>query len=436
MSRMRKDGSPRQPLTEIEIDDRVIRREVKKADAGRVLRLRGLKGFMVVCNRRSASYVLQRKLRGRNRRVTIGLVGEKTAQQALREALEALEMFHRGLNPTEERRRSDIEGMTLEEAFSLLVKTKTQRGDWSPKTLELNREIYDRYLSKWSDRTIQQIGEDRAAVNALHTSIQQAVAKRSKDDGAGTKQAPAGWATANNVLRLLSNVYTRARREVPSLPPNPAFGQRHGGNVDFFSGKTRDSSLSTDELREWYERVQRLSNPAKRTYWLAVLLTGGRREQVAESRWDGIDLETEKTWHFPKPKGGSARRYTIPVSDFLAERLRELHEYTDTVHPKNPYVFPSDRSEVGHMTKPRNDKQGLPRAHALRHTYRTHGFIAGVPREMMWLLMNHKPPAQERVSFGYITREVTMETLRDAQEKITAHFLRYFGISNVESTKT
>ena len=47
---------------------------------------------------------------------------------------------------------------------------------------------------------------------------------------------------------------------------------------------------------------------------------------------------------------------------------------------------------------------------------------------MMWLLMNHKPPAQERISFGYITREVTMETLRDAQEKITAHFLGYFDI--------
>ena len=74
----------------------------------------------------------------------------------------------------------------------------------------------------------------------------------------------------------------------------------------------RDSSLSEDELREWYEKVQGLSNPAKRTYWLAVLLTGGRREQVAESRWDHIYFEA-KTWHFPKPKGGSASRYTIPI---------------------------------------------------------------------------------------------------------------------------
>lgn len=414
-----------QPLAEIEVDDRVIRREVKKATAGQVFRLRGLKGFMVVCNRRSASYVLQRKLRGRSRRVKIGLVGEKPAQQALREALEALEMFQRGLNPTEERRRGTVEGMTLDEAFDLLVRTKAQRGDWSPKTLQLNREIYDRHLSKWSHRTIQQIGEDRAGVNALHTSIQKAVAKRSNIDGDGTRKAPVGWATANNVLRLLSNIYSRARREVPSLPPNPAYGQRHGGNVDFYSGKVRDSSLSVDELGEWYEKVQRLSNPAKRTYWLTVLLTGGRREQVAESRWTDIDFEA-KTWHFPKPKGGSARRYTIPISDFLVERLKELREYDAAAHPKNPYVFPSDRSDVGHMTKPRNDRQGLPRAHALRHTYRTHGFIAGVPREMMWLLMNHKPPAQERVSFGYITREVTMETLRDSQEKITAHFLRHF----------
>ena len=419
----------RTPLRELKIDERVIRREVKKAERGQVFRLQGLKGFMIIVNAQSASYVLQRKMPGgKSRRIKIGLVGEISAEDALLEATEIAQQFRKGLDPNEERQARRVEGMTLTEAFELLKATK--RGKWSPKTLQLNQDIFELHLSKWSNRTIEEIGRDRAGVNALHTSIQKSVAHRQNhrpEDQDEIRKAPPGWARANNALRLLSNIYTRARREVPSLPPNPAFGERHGGNVDFYPGRSRDTALRTEQLGPWYEQAQKLTNPVKRAYWLSVILTGGRREQIAESGWADVDFEAA-TWHFPRPKGGTARRYTVPVSEFLLKRLRQLREYTEQVYPNSPWVFPSNMAKSGHLTEPKNDRQGLPRAHALRHTYRTHGLIAGISDTMMCLLMNHKPPSQQRVSFNYITAEVTLDTLREAQERITSHFLKYFGI--------
>jgi integrase len=162
----------------------------------------------------------------------------------------------------------------------------------------------------------------------------------------------------------------------------------------------------------------------KRDYWISVLLTGGRRNQVAEAQWQHIDFDKE-TWHFPEPKGGVERAYTIPISKYLLKRLQKRKVENIGLDPDSLWVFPSARAESGHLSIPRNDKQGLPLAHTLRHTYRTHSLLAGVADIESHLLMNHKPYG---VNYDYITRSVTIEHLRTAQEKITAHLLSCFGI--------
>src|SRR5262249_51241131 len=158
--------------------------------------------------------------------------------------------------------------------------------------------------------------------------------------------------------------------EVPSLPPDPT------ENVDWHEDRRRQTSLTVEDLGDWYVKVVKLSNDVKRDYWLAVLFTGGRRTQMAESQWKHIDLEAG-TWHFPRPKGGTERAYTIPLSRFVTELLKTRKEANAALRADSPWVFPSEEAECGCLQKPRNDKQGLPMAHALRHTYRTHGLIAG-----------------------------------------------------------
>jgi integrase len=193
--------------------------------------------------------------------------------------------------------------------------------------------------------------------------------------------------------------------------------------MNWHKDRVRNTSLSVNELKGWFGKVEALQNPIKRDYWISVIRTGGRRSQIAESEWEHVDFK-KATWHFPKPKGGTERAFTVPVSQYLLGRLRKRREQNNELYPGSKWVFPSEKARSKHLSIPRNDKQGLPLAHALRHTYRTHSLIAGVSDIESHLLMNHKP---DGVNYDYICRTVTIEHLRGAQEKITGHFLKYFG---------
>lgn len=423
------ERSGRQPMPRIDIAEAVVH----SLPLGSGAHLdKTVKGFMVICNAASKSYVLQRDLNRRAVRVTLGRVGEISAEAARREALKAVELIEQGRNPNLERRIEAAKGTTLAEAF-VLYKTSEPR---SPKTLEIYEAIFRNHLKPWEHRTMQDIGLDRPGVRKLHEQITakvkaeaealhaRLVAKAAKRKKPSKKPVPelsphAGWATANNALRLLKGIYNRTRVEVPSLPEDPTV------NVNWHQDIVRQTSLTLDDLKGWYERVERLSSTIKRDYWISVLLTGGRRNQIAEARWEDVDLDGG-LWHFPKPKGGEERHYTVPISKYLIERLKRRKEENAKLFPKSPWVFPSEKSTSGHLTIPRNDKQGLPMAHALRHTYRTHSLLAGVSDVHSHLLMNHK---MEGVNYGYISRAVTLEELRTAQEKITAHFLKHFGLA-------
>jgi integrase len=417
------EAKPRNVMHRISITDK----EARRLPLGSGAHLdRELKGFMVICNAASRSYVLQRDFQGRARRFLLGRVGEITADRARMLALEYLETMRQGKDPAAEQRAAQVRGMTLKEAFRLFIGS----GNLAPKTVNLYQDAYDRYLSPWANRTMEEIGLDRTGVHDLHRQIQrtveakyQANGRTAEDDEEATRRHPPGWARANGTMRLLAAIYSRARRQIPTLPLNPAAGERSGGNVDLFEGRSRDTSLSTEELKEWYQKVLALPNPVKQVYWFSVLLTGGRRNQVAEARWEHLDLD-RATWFFPKPKGGSLRKYTVPVSAWLVEQLKTLKQQNEQLYPDSPWVFPASRIKDDHIQRPRNDRQDLPFAHALRHTYRTHALIAGVTDLECHLLMNHRVPG---VNAQYITRAVTFEHLRVAQERITAHFLKCFG---------
>lgn len=308
-------------------------------------------------------------------------------------------------------------------------------------------ELYDTsfrlYLKPWADKrkhTMESIGLDRPGVRKLHEEITATVKAKIEGDYKKRVEANAkrrkprelkpmtphpGESTANNCLLLLKGIYNRARTEVPALPEDPT------KNVNWHDDHQRQNSLRPDDIAGWYEKVQRLGNPVKRTFWLAVILTGARRNSVAEARWTDINLE-QGLWHFPNPKGGEEMKYTVPISRYLIDRINELKEHNANVFPKDrqEWVFPSDRSVCGHMTFPRNDKQGLPMSHSLRHTYRTHSLLAGVSDLHSHMLMNHRV---DGVNAGYISRHVAMEELAKSQELVTRHFLKLFGVIKEEA---
>ena len=373
---------------------------------------KSLPGFMVLCGRQSRTYAYQREVDGRTLRVNLGRAGQISAESARLEALKSKKAIDQGQNPNTLRKVEAAKSMSLADAYTL-YKNSSNR---SPATMILYDSLFQRYLEPWANErkyTLVDIGNDRPGVRKLHEEITASVRAHLETqrqqiiDKNKRKRRPrpvpevtahAGHSTANNVLLLLKGIYNRARKEVPVLPSDPT------ENVNWHDDHVRQNALPTDDMKKWYDRVMSLTNPVKQAYWIAVLLTGARRNSVAEARWEDVDLE-QRRWHFPKPKGGEELRYTVPMSRYLVDRLCELKIQTDSLYPNSEWVFPSDKSDCGHITLPRNDRQGLPMSHALRHTYRTHCLLAGVSDVHSHLLMNHK---LEGVNYSYITRAVTL----------------------------
>ena len=385
-----------------------------------------IRGFMIVCNAASASFVIQRKLKrivnGKQKsvRVGVGVRGEVTLDEAMAKARLVLKDIDEGKDPFAIRRAArdeENQRLTLRSAYALYKAD----GKLSAKTISLYDHHINAHLFGWLDRTMQEIGNSKLEIIALH--------KKLTEDH--------GWASGNNAIKLLSYVYNRASKIEDDLRVNPCRA------VKMNPERHRQTALSDKHLKDWYRRVMLLSNPVKRMYWLTVLLTGGRREQMAAAKWSHINFDIKSkrdkdpsrpTWHFPDENAKGGRGYDIPLAPFMVKLLRAWHPFVQKEYstaPQREFVFPSAKSAEGHLKKPRNERQGLKEtAHPLRHTFRTQGMDETVrlQKTEAKILMGHKLSRGE-MDERYITRADAVEKVRPQQEAMTARYLKLLGIT-------
>lgn len=387
-----------------------------------------LRGFMLVCNAASASFVIQRRLRGKSVRVKLGARGEMTVEQARDKALEILSRMSTGENPNATKRaeREEADGrLTFRATFERYISEKERTGKFKANTVALYRHIADKHLYALMDRTMLEIGQDKFGLPNLHERL--------------TKES--GWAAANNAIKLVSRVYDRALDFEDDLPANPK------RRVEMNPEVSRDTALSDAGLPEWFASVMKLSNPVKRAYWFLVLMTGGRRTQMAKAEWAHINFDRKRkrdktaskpTWMFPDENAKMSHGYTIALSTFVARFLEEWRKYVESEYPVKPqvrFVFPSAKTEEGHIKAPRNEKQGLKvSAHPLRHSYRTHGVDVGLSETESKLLMGHTL-SKSNMGERYITRENTTEYMRPKQEAMTKRYCALLGLTDASIKK-
>jgi len=341
-------------------------------------RIQGSMGLYVRSRAKVKSYMVQRKVRGR-------LVQKHLGPMPLSKARREAQRIWNSLKPA-----GPTSKLTLGEAWNRYVEERPL----SPKSRTLYRENLKRYLSNWAGRTLEAIGEDRAGVRRLYTDL-----RRTR-----------GLAIAAQVMRELAAVYRYWRRVDLDLPPCPTEA------VDIQHPKPRDWALSGDELRAWWAGVQRL-RPLKQTFWLALLLTGARRDSIRLLRWADIDFD-RALLRFSTAKAG--RTYSIPMCHRLVDLLRQWREQAV---PDTEWVFESPR-RPGKPLYPqvRDDKRGIVSAHHLRHCYRTVLAQLGCPPDSARLLLGHSLSGD--VSRGYITAAVVVESLRPWAEAVAAHYER------------
>jgi integrase len=355
-----------------------------------------LRGFYLIVTATKRAYYVQSLVNGKQVRAKLGDHPALDAKQARDAARQTLVGMRGGTNPNEERRKARAQGITLRQALDLHLAAKPL----AQRTKDDYRYCCDQYLSDWLDTPLAELGADRAGVRERHVRI----------------TAKHGAPTADTVFRILRAVYNRGLREHPDLPANPT------ANVDYHGLKRRKVDANADKLRAWGKAVVALGSPVRRDLHLFMILTGMRRTAACEAKAEQLN-PTGDALHVPKPKGGAARAFDLPLSGPLQDLVAHRSEQNKLAYRRSPWLFPAD-SKSGHVAEVAQYELGDLIGHALRHTYATLALESGVPIAELKFLLNH---AAGNVTMGYLNP--SLRHLRTWQEKASAKVLDALGLT-------
>jgi len=361
-------------------------------------------GFGIMVSRTARSFVVQKDVRGRSVRVTIGRYPTWTPERARKRAQELLVEMDRGEDPNARKRQERARGITLGEAVELHVDAMRAK-ECAQVSIDEVRASVGRYLNGWTARGLAGLRRDECA--RRHRIITE-------------RHGPY---VANRAMAVLRACYNSARRVHAELPANPVEA------VTFNPVRRRREPIAWEDLPAWGETVASLRNPMRRDLQLFLLLTGLRSTDGRTVRWEHVDFEAG-TIHRPKPKGGEDRAFTIPLSEAVLGLLRRRREENAVLYPDDGgWVFPTrgKRGRVQPVNQVRELRYEpgtrrkvpiLPSPHRLRDTFVAAAVESGVGAVQLKALINHSLPANpDDVTQGYY--RPSMEALRDAIEKTT-----------------
>jgi integrase len=449
--------STRSPDQKVKITKTVVDKLTPPASGQAFVRDLELKGFGARITASGVlSFIVEKRVNGRVRRMTLGRYGELTVEQARKRAQAVLGQVALGADPVAEKRRARNQGVSLAEAYADFLKARKELkehtrydydrlfavafGDWQKKRL---LEITRTMVATRHAQLGEQRGESYAnlAMRFLRALFNFAIP--TYDDGTGKPLLP------DNPVAVLTQ--TRAwfrnerRQTVIKVHQLPAWFKavttlRTGTDTSGTSpalvlpvtvtGEGTSPLLSVTVTGTSSELVPPVTDTDTDTdkgpdmsrvigdYLLFLLFTGLRRQEAATLKWAHVDL-LDRTLRIPDPK--NREPLILPLSDYLLELLQGRKELA-----VNEYVFP-DRDGKKHLVEPKRQIQKVIEAsevpftlHDLRRTFITVAESLDIPPYAIKRLVNHKMRGD--VTAGYIVSDV--ERLRGPMTKITEFLLR------------
>lgn len=372
-----------------------------------------LRGFGVVVGPRGKVFVARRWVGGRKVKVTIGQAGYPredghpwTVMLARRRAAELLGQMAAGRDPSapERARRG---GPTLGDGLKLHVANMRKKGR-SPRSIGTIEAEVPKYLADWLERPMTEM--KGADLHALHDRL----------------SAEGKTFLANRILAHVSAIWNALDRVHELKGRNPA---RAVVRNPYEPNRER---IADEDLPAWLAKLEALS-PIRRDLQVFVMFTGMRSDAARHARWADVDWK-RKALQVPKPKGGEARAFTLPLSKTVLEVLRRRER--ENAVEMGPYggdagwCFPSlSRSKplrvqpIAEAKERRVDKKTGERVlylrgpHVLRRTYLSVAADAGVSELDRHALANHAF-GRKNVNATYISQ--AFDHLAECQAKIEA----------------
>jgi integrase len=186
----------------------------------------------------------------------------------------------------------------------------------------------------------------------------------------------------------------------------------------------KNDSLRKAQIGAWFEYVQKIDNPVISAYLQGLLLTGARRNELAEMKWADVDFQWKSLTIRDKVVG----ERTIPLTPYMEHLIASLPR-------RNEFVFSSPTAASGRLEEPRIQHvkalqaAALPAlsVHGLRRSFGTLSEWVEVPAGIVAQIMGHKPSAIAEKH--YIQRE--LDLLHLWHVKIESWILNEAGIQFV-----
>jgi len=345
------------------------------------------------------SFIIEKRIQGRVKRITLGRYGNLTVEQARRLAMEQLGEIVQGKDPQAEKKARRVKTVTLLEAFEDYL---TTRKDLKASSIHDYRRSIDGAFKDWQNKPLVEITKDM--VELRHRKLGQR-----------------SHARANNAMRVLRAVFNHARAKYEDAQGNPVIAlnpvERLSQNRAWYKVERRQTLIKAHQLAGWYQATLELNNETTRDYLHCLLFTGLRRSEASRLAWTDVDF-TDQTITINETK--NHQTHILPLSDHLLALLQRRH-----AGKTSPFVFPS-KTKRGYLVEPRTAVQRVSEIsgitftlHDLRRTFITIAESLDIPAYALKRLLNHKDGND--VTAGYIVPNV--DRLREPMQKITDFLL-------------
>jgi integrase len=280
--------------------------------------------------------------RGKQRQYRIGNAAVLTLQQARHIARATLNQVATGQDPLDQKaaaKKVPTFAQFIDEQY--LPHIKTYKRSWGTDVSILKNHLLPRFAKRYMDDITRQ------DIVKLHLD---------------RKASGAAAGSANRLLIMMRFIFNLALRwEVPGIKDNPT------KNVPLMpENNKKERYLSQDEARQLYAAVCQSDNPMLQYIVPMLILTGARKREVLDARWEDFDLD-RRLWRIPTTKLGKPRH--VPISDGVMSLLGSV--------PDSPeYVFANPRTGKPYVSifcswNTARKLAGLPevRVHDLRHSF-------------------------------------------------------------------
>jgi integrase len=342
------------------------------------------------------TFIVYRWVSGKPERVTIGRYPDLSIEQARGKAGEINGMIANGQNPNDIR-RAELAEITFGELFSEYLESyaKTHKRSWKE-----DQNQFKRYLAPWIKRKLSIIRKQD--IQRLHHDV-------------GKENGTYG---ANRLLALLSIVFNKAIEFGLWDKTNPAHG------IKKFKEHSRDRFLQSDELPHFFQALSEEPNTIFRDYFLMLLLTGARRSNVLQMKWEEISFNRNE-WRIPRTKNDTAQVVTLTDEAVAILKARQSKA-------SSQYVFPGI-GKAGHLSDPKKawtrvlQRAGLNnlRIHDLRRTMGSWQAKTGASLAIIGKSLNHKCTVTTA-----IYARLDLDPVRESLEKATAAMFLAAGVKS------